>query len=77
MAMLNVGVSVPLPAYNVDVAYMAQKAEELGFESFWCAEHPFIPVRSASRFPGSADGAIPETTHISSIPSWHWRVLRG
>jgi len=61
MAMLNVGVSVPLPAYNVDVAFMAQKAEELGFESFWCAEHPFIPVNTTSRFPGSPDGVIPET----------------
>jgi probable F420-dependent oxidoreductase len=52
---------VPLPAYNVDVAFMARKAEELGFESFWCAEHPFIPVQSASRFPGSDDGIIPES----------------
>jgi probable F420-dependent oxidoreductase len=40
---------------------MARTAEQLGFESFWCAEHPFIPVHSASRFPGSADGVIPET----------------
>jgi probable F420-dependent oxidoreductase len=40
---------------------MAKKAEELGFESFWCAEHPFIPVQSQSRFPGSEDGIIPET----------------
>src|SRR3989441_6870646 len=40
---------------------MARKAEELGFESFWCAEHPFIPVNSASRFPGSPDGVIPES----------------
>ena len=59
--MLNVGVSVPLPAYLVDVGFMARKAEELGFESFWCAEHPFIPVHSQSRFQGSADGVIPET----------------
>jgi probable F420-dependent oxidoreductase len=59
--MMNVGISVPLPAYNVDVAFMARKAEELGFESFWCAEHPFIPVQSASRFPGSEDGIIPES----------------
>jgi len=58
---MNVGISVPLPAYLVDVGFMARKAEELGFESFWCAEHPFIPVRSASRFPGSADGVIPES----------------
>ena len=58
---MNVGVSVPLPAYLVDVGAMARKAEELGFESFWCAEHPFIPVQSQSRFPGSEDGVIPET----------------
>jgi probable F420-dependent oxidoreductase len=58
---MNVGVSVPLPAYLVDVGAMARKAEELGFESFWCAEHPFIPVQSKSRFPGSADGVIPES----------------
>ena len=59
--MVNVGVSVPLPAYLVDVGFMAKKAEELGFESFWCAEHPFIPVQSKSRFQGSADGVIPES----------------
>ena len=58
---MNVGISVPLPAYLVDVGAMARKAEELGFESFWCAEHPFIPVQSESRFPGSEDGVIPET----------------
>jgi probable F420-dependent oxidoreductase len=58
---MNVGVSVPLPAYNVDVAFMARQAEELGFESLWCAEHPIIPVHTTSRFPGSADGIIPES----------------
>jgi probable F420-dependent oxidoreductase len=58
---MNIGVSVPLPAYLVDVAFMARTAEQLGFESFWCAEHPFIPVKTASRFPSSADGVIPET----------------
>ena len=58
---MNVGVSVPLPAYSVDVAFMARTAEALGFESFWCAEHPIMPVHSASRFPGSADGVIPES----------------
>jgi probable F420-dependent oxidoreductase len=58
---MNVGISVPLPAYLVDVGFMARKAEELGFESFFCAEHPFIPVHTKSRFPGSEDGVIPES----------------
>ena len=58
---MNIGVSVPLPAYWVDPGAMARKAEELGFESFFCAEHPFMPVRTTSRFAASADGVIPET----------------
>ena len=57
---MNVGISVPLPAYLVDVGAMARTAEALGFESFWCAEHPFVPVHTTSRFPGSPDGVIPE-----------------
>mgnify|MGYP001614976364 FL=1 len=32
---MTVGISVPLPAYLVDVGFMAQKAEELGFESLF------------------------------------------
>ena len=58
---MNIGVSIPLPAYLVNPAFMARTAESLGFESFWCAEHPFIPVHSTSRFPGSEDGVIPES----------------
>jgi probable F420-dependent oxidoreductase len=58
---MNVGLSVPLPAYSVDVAAMARVAEELGFESLWCAEHPIMPVHTTSRFPGSADGVVPES----------------
>jgi len=58
---MNVGVSIPLPAYNVDPAFIARTAEALGFESLWCAEHPIMPVQSKSRFPGSADGVIPES----------------
>ena len=58
---MSIGITVPLPAYNVDVALIAKKAEELGFESIWCAEHPIIPVHSDSPFPGSSDGVIPES----------------
>ncbi len=58
---MNIGVTVPLPAYLVDVAFIAEKAESLGFESLWCAEHPIIPVHSDSPFPASADGVIPES----------------
>lgn len=57
---MNIGTSVPLPAYTIDPAFMAKKAEELGFESIWYAEHPAVPVHSASPFP-STGGEIPWT----------------
>ncbi len=57
---MSVGVSTPLPAYTVDPAFMAKKAEELGFESVWYAEHPAVPVESDSPFPATG-GEIPWT----------------
>lgn len=57
---MAVGTSVPLPAYTIDPAFMAKKAEELGFESIWYAEHPAVPVHSASPFPATG-GEIPWT----------------
>ena len=57
---MSVGVSTPLPAYTIDPAYMAKKAEELGFESLWYAEHPAVPVESNSPFPATG-GEIPWT----------------
>src|ERR671932_2514351 len=57
---MNIGTSVPLPAYTIDPAFMAKKAEELGFESIWYAEHPAVPVHSTSPFPATG-GEIPWT----------------
>ena len=57
---MSVGVSTPLPAYTIDPAFMAKKAEELGFESIWYAEHPAVPVESNSPFPATG-GEIPWT----------------
>ena len=57
---MSVGVSTPLPAYTVDPAFMAKRAEELGFESIWYAEHPAVPVESDSPFPATG-GEIPWT----------------
>ncbi len=57
---MSVGTSVPLPAYTIDPAFMAKKAEDLGFESIWYAEHPAVPVHSDSPFPATG-GEIPWT----------------
>ena len=58
---MNIGISTPLPAYKVNAAVTASKAEELGFDSIWYAEHPVMPVHTTSPFAGSSDGVIPET----------------
>src|SRR5262245_4099608 len=45
---MAVGIIVPLPAYTLHPAFIASKAEALGFESNWYHEHPILPVYSAS-----------------------------
>ena len=50
---MTIGFSTPLPAYTVDPAFVAKKAEELGFDSLWYAEHPAVPVHSDSPFPAT------------------------
>ena len=51
---MSVGIVVPLPAYTLDPAFIAKKAEDLGFESIWYHEHPILPVKSESSFPSPA-----------------------
>ena len=57
---MQIGTSVPLPAYTFDPAVIAKKAEDLGFDSIWYAEHPAVPVESNSPFPATG-GEIPWT----------------
>jgi probable F420-dependent oxidoreductase len=64
---MSVGIIVPLPAYTLNPAFIAQKAEALGFESIWYHEHPILPVDSASPFP-STGGEIPSTYRHFSEP---------
>ncbi len=62
---MQIGTSVPLPAYTYDPAVIARKAEDLGFDSIWYAEHPAVPVESDSPFPATG-GEIPWTySHFS------------
>ena len=41
---MKVGVNVAVNSDTGDVGAFAKKAEDLGFESLWMAEHPIIPV---------------------------------
>ena len=63
---MSVGVVVPLPAYTLDPAFIAKKAEDLGFESIWYHEHPILPVNSASPHSRPPAGRFPgPTAHFS------------
>ncbi len=57
---MNIGISTFPTDYSVDIAILAKRAEEIGFESLWVPEHPILPVNAASPWPGSADGIIPK-----------------
>ena len=68
---MTIGTSVTLPAYNFDPAFVAQKAEELGFDSIWYAEHPILPVHSESPFPNHW-----VTLEASHPMIWKWIPAR-
>ena len=56
---MDIGITARVSSYSIDPAALAQRAEELGFESFWLPEHPILPVNTTSRYGGTADGSIP------------------
>ena len=57
---MNIGISTFPTDYSVDIAILARRAEEMGFESLWVPEHPIIPVTTTSPWAGSPDGVIPK-----------------
>ncbi len=57
---MQVGVMMFPTPHPVDIAVVARRAEELGFESLWLGEHPIMPVHGTTPFPGSPDGVIPD-----------------
>ena len=54
---MKIGINVTNFKPDLDVAVVARRVEELGFESFWMPEHILYPVKVASRYYGTADGA--------------------
>ena len=45
---------------SLNVADLAKRVEDLGFESFWLPEHTVVPVNAKTAYPGSEHGGIPE-----------------
>lgn len=57
---MKIGISTFVTGHSIQPAVLAPRVEALGFESIWVPEHPIIPVRTTTPFPGSADGIIPD-----------------
>jgi len=56
---MDIGIATFLTDYSIDVAVLAKRIEQLGFDSLWMPEHVFVPVKTESPWPGSRDGVIP------------------
>ncbi|MDA1219415.1 MAG: LLM class F420-dependent oxidoreductase [Chloroflexi bacterium] len=57
---MDIGIS-GLSTDHGDIGLLAQKIEELGFESIWLPEHPVIPVVHNTKYAGTPDGSIPDS----------------
>ena len=55
---MKVGFSVPSAVGSpVDPAALAKPGEEMGFDSIWICEHPFVPVHTSTPHPSNEAGA--------------------
>jgi probable F420-dependent oxidoreductase len=57
---MKIGVLVFLTEQSGNPGAIAREAENLGFESFWVAEHMVMPTSYSVHYPRSADGKVPE-----------------
>ncbi len=57
---MHIGVLAFLTERSGDPGAAARTAEDLGFESFWVAEHLVIPSHYTTYYPRSPDGKVPE-----------------
>ncbi|MCI0788058.1 MAG: LLM class F420-dependent oxidoreductase, partial [Chloroflexi bacterium] len=65
---MKVGVNVAVNSDTGDIGAIAKKAEDLGFQSLWIAEHPIIPVHTTSKYGGTPDGSIPPSMSDMADP---------
>jgi probable F420-dependent oxidoreductase len=67
VGLIPVNIGVP----NIEAMLgIAEKAEQVGFESVWTFEHVVVPVDYRSRYPYSADGKMgvtPETNFVDPL----------
>ena len=58
---MEIGVFVFETGSSMDPTVLAQRAEELGFESFWVPEQVIMPCKTTSPYPTTSDGIIPDS----------------
>jgi probable F420-dependent oxidoreductase len=64
---MDIGLMHVTPYSKADPAKVAQRAEELGFESYWLGDHTILPVESSLPYPGTKhDGSEPY--YVSQLP---------
>ena len=59
---MKIGVAMFITRRPVNVAPLARRCEELGFESLWVPEHPAIPVDAKTPFR--------DNISVFSVPLW-------
>ena len=52
---MKVGVFFMPTSYSADMVTLAQRVEELGFESLWLPDHPIIPETHHTPYPGGGE----------------------
>ena len=57
---MDIGTLTTATAQSGDLAEVARRAEDLGFDSLWIPEHPVIPLERTTPFPGARDGVLPD-----------------
>ena len=65
---MHIGVSATASEDHGDIGLVAQKIEEVGFESMWLPEHPVIPVNHNTKYGGTPDGSIPQGMYHQANP---------
>ena len=68
---MKVGIFVLLTSRSPDVAVLARRAEELGFDSFWVPEHIAVPARVDSLHPRRHE----DQDYAEETPRAYWQIM--
>jgi len=65
---MKTGVFSVLPDKQRDPAWVAKRAEELGFASYFVPDHPILPVEYSEPYPGRPAGADSDPDYLWQMP---------